>query len=214
MNNLVIKIKVLSEGIFGSGESEANGVDVDILRDEIGVPYFKGKSFKGKLREEAETLKNYLHLYGSNRYGEIFIGLFGLEGKLDYNTLKFSNCKIASEVWNNLKYGINKGEFSKEDILNSLTEVRTFTRLNDDGIAEKGFLRQARVIKKDLTLYCNVECNRELSSIEKGFLASAVSSLRNLGTMESRGKGKVSCTLIEDGKDVTEKYIKVLEAEV
>lgn len=214
MNNLVIKIRLLSESIFGNGESETNGVDTDILKDEIGVPYFKGKTFKGKLREEAECIKNYLSAGKGQNYDDIINNLFGQEGKFNSNTLKFSNCQISDDIWNDLNYGVQNRKFTKEDITDSLTEIRSFTRLDKDGVAEKGSLREARVIKKNLILYCKVECPRELSTIEKGFLAASTAALKNLGSMESRGKGLVECLLIENGKDVTQKYIDSLEAEI
>ncbi|NLU08444.1 MAG: hypothetical protein GXW91_09530 [Clostridiales bacterium] len=208
-----IKIKLLSESIFGNGESESSGVDVDILKDDIGVPYFRGKTFKGKLRAEISALGEYMSCFSKNKYDKIIEGLLGKEGKFDSNTLKFSDCVISECVHDDLKYGIENGKLDKKDILNSLTEVRTFTRIDENGVPEKGSLRQARVIKKGLILYCNVECQRNLDDVEKGILSAGAAALRNLGAMESRGKGNVKCSLIEKGKDVTSKYIDVLEKE-
>lgn len=214
MEKYIVKIKLLSESIFGSGESQNNGVDIEILKDEIGVPYLKGKTFKGKLREEAEILKDYLPHEKKHIYNKIFKDLFGMEGEFDIDTLKFSNCTIAPSVWQNLKYGVENGLFSKEDVNNSLTEIRSFTKIDEAGIAKKGSLRQARVIKRDLVLYCNVECMEEISDLEKGFFVAALCSLRNLGTMESRGKGHVECRLFKGDKDITDEYINLFEREV
>lgn len=214
MSNLVIAINLLSESIFGNGESQSMGVDIDSLKDEIGVPYFKGKTFKGKLREEAEMIVNYTEKDGKPILKDTFESLFGTEGQIDNNTIKFSDCKITRDIWNDLNYGIEKGKFTKDDIVNSLTEKRTFTKLDESGVAEKGSLRQARVVKRNLILYCKVDCQRELSDIDKGLLASAVRALKNIGSMETRGKGHVICTLRENNVDVTDKYIKRLKAEV
>lgn len=214
MENLVIKIKLLSESIFGNGGSENNSVDIDILKDEIGVPYFKGKSLKGKLREEAEYITNYIK---SDRVDlkSMMYELFGRSGEFNNNTLKFSDCTISENIWKNLKYAVDsKKIISKNDIVNSFTEVRSFTRINEEGFTENGSLRQARVIKKNLVLYCNIETIKDLSNIEKGLLAASIAALRNLGSMESRGKGLVSCRLYENGKDVTDHYINLLEKEV
>lgn len=214
MTNLVIAIKLLSESIFANGESQSMGVDIEILKDEIGIPYFKGKTFKGKLREEAEMIVNYTSVGGNCILKDTFERLFGKEGQMDNNTLRFSDCKIPNEIRNNLKYGIENGQFTKDDIVNSLTEIRTFTKLDEKGIAEKGSLRQARVIKKDLILYCNVDCQKELTDIDKGLLAASVRALKNIGSMETRGKGHVDCILRENDMDVIDKYIKILKAEV
>jgi CRISPR/Cas system CSM-associated protein Csm3 (group 7 of RAMP superfamily) len=214
MKNFKIRIKLLSESIFGNGTSESSGVDIDILRDDIGVPYFKGKTFKGKLRQEIHALKEYISYFSKNKYEKIVEGLLGKEGEFDSNTLKFSNCVISNFVHSNLEYGIENRKFTKEDVLNALTEIRTFTSLDENGVPQKHSLRKARVIKKGLILYCNVECQRDLSNSEKGILSAGVAALRNLGTMESRGKGNVKCSLMENGEDVTLKYINMLEKEV
>ena len=211
MEEYRIEIELLSESIFGSGESESNGVDVEILKDEIGVPYFKGKTLKGKLREEAEVLKNYFSNLGFGEYETIFSKLFGKEGDYNNETLKFSSCKISKNIHNSLSSGIKENKFTKSDVLNSLTEVRSFTRIDKNGVAKDGSLRQARVIKKGLKLYCEVTSLKDLTSKEKILLASAVAALRNLGTMESRGKGLVKCRLLNGSKDVTVDYINILE---
>ncbi len=214
MENYVIKIKLLSESIFGCGSSQNNGVDIDILKDEIGVPYFKGKSFKGKLREEADYLTKYINSEKVD-LKKVLNDLFGEKGEFNNNTLKFSDCKISENIWKNLKYAVDvKKIISKDDIVDSFTEIRSFTRINENGYAEKGSLRQARVIKKDLVLYCNVESINPLNEIEKGFLSASISALRNLGSMESRGKGLVSCRLFQNENDITDEYINLLEKEV
>ena len=50
MDKYQIKIELQSETILGSGESVAGYIDLDVLHDEVGLPYFKGKTLKGRLR--------------------------------------------------------------------------------------------------------------------------------------------------------------------
>ena len=50
-----IKIKLLSNTIFGSGQSVPGGEDIAILHDKDGFPYLKASTFKGIFREEFEN---------------------------------------------------------------------------------------------------------------------------------------------------------------
>ena len=52
-----IRMQLLSDVVFGNGESIPGGEDLSILSDEHGFPYYKGGTFKGIFREE---LRNYL----------------------------------------------------------------------------------------------------------------------------------------------------------
>ena len=204
MKTMLVEIELLSEAVFGNGEATTSFVDMEILKDNNNIPYFKGKTFKGKLREEAEKISDYLL---GNR--ETVEELFGREDG-EYSKLKFSDCKIDKDILNNIEYGINKGEFSKNDVEKAFTDIRTFTSINEDGVTKDGSLRQCRVIKKGIKLYCNISYDNLLEE-EKGIIACSISALRNIGTMESRGKGNVICRIIENGKDVTNEMIEKFE---
>ena len=52
-----IRMQLISDVVFGNGESIPGGEDISILSDEHGFPYYKGGTFKGIFREE---LRNYL----------------------------------------------------------------------------------------------------------------------------------------------------------
>ena len=41
-----IKMKLLTDTIFGDGMSVPGGEDISVLHDAQGFPYFKGSSFK------------------------------------------------------------------------------------------------------------------------------------------------------------------------
>lgn len=216
MNKLQIEVTLLSEAIFGSGETVSNSVDIEVLQDSLGIPYMKGKTFKGKLREEVQAIATLLEKSTNKNFKTIIENLFGKEGAYNEDTnnilgtLKFSNCEID----NSIIILLETGDFSKEEILGAFTEIRNFTSIGENGVAKEGSLRQGRVIKKDIVYYVDLSIGRELTNIEKGLLAAGVSGLRNLGAMESRGKGRVKCRLLESGKDVTKNYIKKLEKEV
>lgn len=206
---MLVEIELISEAIFGNGEATTSFVDMEILKDENRLPYFKGKTFKGKLREEAEIINKYL--FGEDN--TLIDELFGKEDEND-TKLRFSDCKLDEKIINNIKYGIKKDVFTKDEVEKAFTDVRTFTPINDKGVSEKGSLRQSRVVKKGIKLYCKIDSKEEMTIKEKGIIACSLSALKNIGTMESRGKGQVVCRIIENNKDVTNEIINKFEKAV
>lgn len=54
-----VKIKLLSDAIFGSGKSIPGGEDIGVLHDTYGFPYIGGSSVKGCSAKRLKTI-----LYG------------------------------------------------------------------------------------------------------------------------------------------------------
>ena len=61
MKKMPIKMKLLSDAIFGSGFSVPGDADIFPQVDDKGFPYMKGSTFKGVFRE---TLESYLMWQG------------------------------------------------------------------------------------------------------------------------------------------------------
>lgn len=210
MGRYRIEVKLLTEAIFGSGHSIPGSVDLEIVYDEYGFPYMNAKTFKGNFRD---IMSNMLDLIGRGKYGYLEDDLLGKEnsGLDSWKNLKFSDCMIAENIRNILIYGVEEGTINPLEIKEALTDVRSFTSVEDDGSYIQGSLRQFRVIKKDLKFIVNIHCERELSQDELGILAITCSALRHIGSMRTRGKGGVECKfqVLENGeyKDKTNYYI-------
>ncbi|TCS78935.1 RAMP superfamily CRISPR-associated protein [Tepidibacillus fermentans] len=204
-----IQFKLLSETIFGSGESIPGSVDLEVVHDDYGLPYFKGKTLKGRLREEVENIIDKMKKIIPNQieYDTYVYRLFGKAGDNLHNGLKISDATLGSSIKNGIRYGIESGLFTKEEVLQSLTEIRSFTSVNEKGVARKRSLRNLRVIKKGYIFYSQLYLERELEEQELELLAAGISSLRHIGTMVSKGKGSIEARLFCNGKDVTEKYV-------
>lgn len=56
MEKYILKIELLSDAIFSGGESIVSVSDIDELYDEYKIPYYKGKSIKGNIRESADLI--------------------------------------------------------------------------------------------------------------------------------------------------------------
>lgn len=209
-----IEMELLTETIFGSGHSIPGTVDLEIVYDNYGFPFMKAKTFKGNLRKVMENSAKILEeAISEEGYVYIIKSLLGDEnnGVLSWRNLKFSDCRINEKVRNILEQSINKKRIIPEEIKNSLTDIRMFNSLEEDGSSRKGSLRKVRVIKKGLKFYVDIDCERELEEKELGLLAVSVRMLRHVGTMRTRGKGEVECKflILENGEyvDKTDYYI-------
>jgi len=207
MDKYRIRVKLLTEAIFGSGNSIPGDVDLEIVHDEYGLPFMKGKTFKGNFREAMEDI---VKLIGKEKYEELMENLLGKEndGLNAWKYVKFSDCMLSENIRNLLAYEVKKGELSQSEIKDALTDIRSFTSIEDDGSYKEGSLRYIRVLKKGLIFYVDLHVYRKLSEEELGLLATTCRYLRHIGTMRNRGKGEVQCSFLvfEDGtyKDMTD----------
>lgn len=213
MEKYKIKIDLLSDSIFGSGYSVPGSIDIESLYDKNGLPYMKGKTFKGNLREVAEEL---VDLLGED-YRESLVNLFGEEnqGVENWKTLKISDCQLARPIRETINNRIKEGLISPEEVRESLTEVRASTSIDSEtGSTKEGSLRTARLVKKGLTFELDLSLGREMTDKEKGLLAASVLGLRNIGGSRTRGKGQIQCRLFKDGVNIGQDYLSYLEKEV
>ena len=200
MGDYQIKIELLSETILGSGESVAGYIDLDVLHDDLGLPYFKGKTLKGRLREEAE---NIVRLQGNIFSQKQVEKIFGTKDGGDNTRLALSDSTVSEKI----KKAIKASEIGAEDILDALTEVRTFTAIDDNGVARDGSLRQIRVIKRGLMLSSKVTFRNEINDDDLTLFGLSVLSLKHIGLMCSRGKGKVKCRILKENEDISDMII-------
>ena len=210
MTEYKIKVKLITEAIFGSGYSIPGSVDLEIVCDDYGLPYMKAKTFKGNFREAMEDI---VRLIGEERYSFMVDDLLG-KGGLGVNqwrTLKFSDMRLPKGIRTNLEKAILEGKVDSGEVKEALTDVRSFTSVDEDGSSKKGSLRQIRVISKDLVFEVEIHVERELTANELGLISMATRHLRHIGTMRTRGKGEIECSFLkkEDNEfiDITDKYI-------
>ncbi|MPM45355.1 hypothetical protein SDC9_92042 [bioreactor metagenome] len=220
MGRYKIEIELLSEAIFGSGYSIPGSVDLEVVYDNYGLPYMKAKTFKGNLREHMEDSVTILKNCYNRDFSDELNKLLGKEnsGIIAWGSIKLSDCCIQENIKNFFAYAVENNEIYAKEIRDALTEVRSFTAIEDDGSYKDRSLRQARVIRRGLKLYSDIYCERSLSDRELAILALSVSSMRHIGSMRTRGKGEVRLRLLlsENGRwsDKTDYYIDKLMEEV
>lgn len=210
MPDYKIRVKLITEAIFGSGYSIPGSVDLEVVYDDSGLPYMKAKTFKGNFRESMEEI---IEIAGNERYVSALEGLLGKAGANmeQWKILRFSDMRLSQNIRNTLGKAIFEGKLDNEEIKEALTDVRSFTSIDDDGSSKIGSLRRIRVIKKGLIFGVDLHSERELSNIELGLMGAATGNLRHIGSMRTRGKGEVECCFLEKKNeeyiDNTNKYI-------
>ena len=204
MTEYTLKVELLSDAVFGSGESVPGVVDQDVLHDCYGFPMMKGKTVKGKLKEEFEQILFCRDKGNTGTGNKITEKLFGKEDTDNSSCLRFSDLTMDRGVRSILAEAVEKKEIDVADVIDATTDIRSFTSINyETGVAKKGSLRKIRVIRKGLLFTGTITSERELTPDEELLLAQSAAALKHLGTMETRGKGFVKCRLSKDGSELT-----------
>ena len=73
-----------------------------------------------------------------------------------------------------------------------LTNVRTFTEIEENGIAAKGTLRRARCVNEGISFYSSLSCPEE----EKKLVTEVLGMIKWVGSMRNRGFGKIRITVL------------------
>lgn len=194
---MIVKIKLLSDGIFGSGRSIPGGEDIGILTDEYGFPYISGTNVKGNLRETMSNLLSWKN-ESDGKVEELF-GMANRESLEDENRQKIYvsdfmlPLSVRKAVCEELEIDtVKKRNARREQVTDLFTELRTFTRL-EDGVSAKGSLRDARCVVQNMVFLGEIQCPKDREEIVKESLAH----LKWLGSMRTRGFGAVEVTVEE-----------------
>ncbi len=191
-----IRMQLLSDVIFGNGMSIPGGEDSSVLCDENGFPYYKGGTFKGIFRE---ALEQYLEWTipdeaGIQERADRLLGKSGDDMVSYPGKLVFSDFHLSDYVKQQMLAEAKEGQGECRDaILHALSHLRTFTALSEEGIAAEGSLRSFRCVNKGLNFYSRMECSRE----DEELVAEVLSCIKWIGTMRSRGFGKVRLSIVE-----------------
>lgn len=188
-------MKLLSDAIFGSGQSVPGAEDIAVQCDSSGFPFYKGGTFKGLFRDEFE---NYLFVCGKTD-DEIKAEtrmLFGAEGADDpgERKLAFTDFTLSEAVKKAIIDEI--GDSDPMRVTEVLTHLRTFTKIDDNGMVANGSLRMARCIDSGLCFYGEIICAEE----DKPMLSEALAFVKSIGTMRNRGFGQIRLSIVKEGR--------------
>ena len=218
MSEYKIVITLESNCLLGSGEGWGSIIDADIVFDNIGLPYFPARRLKGCIRESAEEILEMMEYAGIKKFGkQQFDLIFGKSGDIDGAEVIFNNLYLPNYkdvvLWCGWALKEFKCALSPEIIVNSFTNIRHQTSINEKGIADDKSLRTCRVLKSGLKFEGSVTVKNKNSDI-LDLLALSCLNLRHIGAMRNKGYGEVGCSLRKEADNISTRCIERLEREV
>lgn len=218
MGNLILKLKLLSDALIGSGEGWGANIDSDVVFDEFGLPYIPARRIKGSLRESAlEVVEMFENSKINAASSKDIDTLFGKPGQDHPAPISFSNLYLAdyqsNREWMDWIIRQHSNYFSREIVLNTFSSIRQQTSISDEGTAKENSLRTLRVLKKDHVFFGNVAFD-PIDNDQLSLLAFSALNLRHLGTSRNRGLGSVKCCLIDEKGPLDGEYLKYLENKI
>lgn len=196
-----VHIKALSPLHLGSGQADVN-VDAEVIHDDVGLPYFPAKRFKGLLYESALEVAEMSELSGLKLLDKAKIdalfqrGCTG-EAQLIVPNLYLEDQAAMHESWAYLEDAF-PALFQPSDVLESYTSLRYQTKINrETGTAADTSLHNMRVVDAGLCFRGEIEIidgNRRAWEI----LVLALRNLSEAGLKRTRGFGHIACTMERD----------------
>lgn len=200
MADFAVTIEILSPIHLGSGGANVN-IDADIVRDELGLPYFPAKRFKGLLFESAVELEEMFEQSGIEfdraLVEDIFHHRSASTSQLIVPNFFLENHARLAREWKYLqsKY---KRFFRPNDLLEAFSTVRYQTRL-EEGVAARGSLRNLRVLNAGLKFVGSIEL-LDARDEKLQFLSLAIGNISAAGAKRNRGFGRIKCTTSIDAR--------------
>lgn len=189
-----IRVELLSDTCFSSGEVYNSAVDTDVFRDENGIPVIGGKRLKGCIREAAEELRDWGYMIDVE-------GIFG--SKYDRNSaIHISDARPEQydQYISELSMRNDPMLVHPSRVLDAFTYIRTQTAVDQEGIADRNTLRSIRVIKKGLVFFAPVEfrCSDEKKHEYEDQMVKICKAVRHMGLNRTRGMGSVKVSFEMD----------------
>lgn len=195
-----------SDTTFGRGDGAPGEVDVETQHNELGLPFYAGRSLKGVLAMECADILFALKQVRGDRWWTAGAMLFGESGSLGEKTgaLIVGDAHLPDELIDAIRYATDpacpaKDRLTPRQILTSLTTTRTQTANNiETGAPLDESLRTMRVVLRETTFCSLLQFRSKVEDDELGLLAACVAGLRRLGTGRNRGRGEVRAWLADE----------------
>lgn len=205
--DFVAKIKVLSPLHLGSGEENVV-IDAEIVHDELGLPYFPAKRFKGLLYESAlEVAEMFelanVQLFTKSDIDQLFQHNYQSNDgvRLIIPNLYLSQYQDMRREWKSLQSNYPE-YFQPADVLEQYTSIRYQTRIDrEKGIAADTSLHNMRVLNAGITFSANIKV-KNASALQMQIIALAFRNLSQAGVKRNRGFGNIECLMEWKNKDI------------
>lgn len=211
--DLILHFELCSAATFGRGDGLPGLVDSEVEHDAYGFPFLRGRTLRGLLAEEMESL---LYALGKEKeWKETRNRLLGDEARLldETGILRVGHAQlpeavrqlIAAEVEaekekaRQEKERTGKNEqplfFTREAVLDSVTAVRRQTAMTHLGAPEPASLRAQRVILRTTRFEAQLHFDEDPQPLDLPLLTASVMAWRRAGTGRNRGRGRLQAWL-------------------
>ncbi|MCL5999071.1 MAG: hypothetical protein M1546_23870 [Chloroflexi bacterium] len=200
MMDLDLWITLKSDATFGRGDGVAGLIDEEVEYDRTtGLPFIRGRVVKGLLWDECANL---LALFpGSTTLADAARFLFGRSGSSpgDAGLMHVSPARLPADLCAVVQNGLNDGALTPDQVLQSLTDVRRQTSVDErTGAPEENSLRSMRVVVRNTAFVSRLNFRRDPDGAALALLAACVLAVRRGGTGRNRGRGRLSAVLVDD----------------
>jgi hypothetical protein len=206
---LTLYFKLSSAATFGRGDGLPGFVDSEVEHDAYGFPVLRGRTLRGLLAEEMESL---LYALGKEEeWREARARLLGESARLldETGILRVSDAQLPARVRQLITATVEaeKAEvkitqqprfFTREAVLDSFTAIRRQTAMTHLGAPEPASLRAQRVILRETIFEATLFFDLPPTELEKALLAATVLAWRRAGTGRNRGRGRLHAWLNDE----------------
>ena len=169
------KVTFLDYWHLSSGLSAGAKFDSMVTKDKDNLPYIPGKTIKGLIREMAELTCN----------KEFVTKCFGSSS--DIGECNFSNAEIEENT---------KKTIINNSLQNQLFDEIASTKIDENGIAESGSLREIEVVVP-ICLFGEI---KNISDDYKQEMIKALKKIKRMGLNRNRGLGRCKIEIIGEEK--------------
>ncbi len=167
------KVTFLDYWHLSSGLSAGAKLDSTVVKDDDNLPFIPGKTIKGLLKEQSNN----------NEFLEI---CFGEEGNRN-GKCYFSDTLIADNI---------KKSIIENNLQNQLFDEIASTKINENGIAQTGSLREIEVVIP-ISLYGKIE---NIPTEYKQEMINCLKKIKRMGLNRNRGLGRCKIEVLGDDK--------------
>ncbi len=205
-----IRLTLLSDTTFSRGDGTAGEVDIEVVHDDLGLPYVPGRRIKGLLLEAWLTMAAAFpgdapaarELFGEPRATTSDSGL-----------LMISRAELPAELRSWVEFAVRRRDnpVNPGDVLRGFTDVRRQSaRDRRTGAPAEGTLRASRAAIRGLTFVTGFETHGWKETHWR-VLARTCLGVRHAGLGRNRGRGHLLLSIWDSGQDVTGKKAELHE---
>lgn len=191
-----LHIELLSDATFGTGKGVPGVVDVEVEHDEYGLPFIKGRTLRGLLRDSWLMMETrFPELWGAAK------SVLGDSGSTEEECrLRIGDALLPESTRRAVIEAVHKRGLAPERVLEACTEVRCQTAEDrSTGAPQEHTLRRVRVIVRGMRFIAPLEwLGGEPSEEELRVLALCALATRHAGLARNRGCGHIRITINGD----------------